>query len=72
MAGFGCVKTDPAIERFNAMRENVYKHFRFTPRAAVQSIVGLVAFPVAIYLVSAATDTRYNWVGKRKGESLQA
>ncbi|KAH8102848.1 hypothetical protein BXZ70DRAFT_1006039 [Cristinia sonorae] len=69
---FGCVKPDAAIERHNNMRENVYKHFRFTPRAAVTSIIGLVAFPLAIYAVTSSTDLRWNWVAKRKDETLKA
>lgn len=39
-------------------REDVYKHFKFTPRAAVISIVGLFAFPASIYWVAANTDVR--------------
>lgn len=36
----------------------MYKHFKFTPRAAVISIVGLLAFPASIYWVAASTDVR--------------
>ncbi|TCD59818.1 hypothetical protein EIP91_011397 [Steccherinum ochraceum] len=68
---FGCVKPDPAIERMNTMREDVYKHFRFTPRAAIISIIGVVAFPAAIYFLTSSTDLRYNWIAKRKDESLR-
>jgi len=68
MGGHGYVKHDPAIERWNLMREDVYKHFKFTPRAAVISIVGLLVFPASIYWVAANTDSRWKWGGTRKGQ----
>jgi hypothetical protein len=40
-------------------REDVYKHFKFTPRAAIISIVGLFVFPASIYWVAASTDVRF-------------
>ncbi|KAI0792911.1 hypothetical protein C8Q75DRAFT_587382 [Abortiporus biennis] len=72
MAGHGYVKQDPAIERWNNMREDAYKHFRFTRKTSLQVFAGLVAFPLAIYFISAKTDGRWKWDGKRKGESLNA
>ena len=39
-------------------REDVYKHFKFTPRTAVISIVGLFVFPASVYWVAANTDVR--------------
>ncbi|KAI0702330.1 hypothetical protein BC835DRAFT_1411154 [Cytidiella melzeri] len=68
----GPVRIDPALERWNSMRENVYKSFRFTPKATVQVFVGLVAFPALIYYAAASTDLKYKWTGRRKGESLTA
>jgi len=50
------------------MREDVYKHFKFTPRAAMISIVGLFVFPASIYWVAASTDLRWKWGGVRKGQ----
>ena len=44
----------PALQR-----EDVYKHFKFTPRTAVISIIGLFAFPASIYWVAANTDVRF-------------
>jgi len=66
----GYVKKDPAIERWNLMREDVYKHFRFTSRASWISLTGLVFVPGALLWLSAQQDLKWNWVGKRKGESL--
>jgi len=70
MAGHGYVKHDPAIERWNNMREDAYKHFRLTPRTAWISFAGLALVPGAIYWIAANTDLRWRWGGKRKGESL--
>jgi len=39
-------------------REDVYKHFKFTSRTAVISILGLLVFPASIYWVAASTDVR--------------
>lgn len=66
----GPLRTDPAIERWNSMRENVYKHFRFTPKATIQSLVGLVVIPGLIYYTCAVTDLKFSFAGKRKDESL--
>ncbi|KAI0956880.1 hypothetical protein AcW1_005456 [Taiwanofungus camphoratus] len=70
MAGHGYTKLDPAIERWNHMRENVYKHFRFTPRTTFQSICGLVLFPGAILYLASKQDGKWSWSGKLKNESL--
>ncbi|KAI0050017.1 hypothetical protein FA95DRAFT_1603870 [Auriscalpium vulgare] len=70
MAGHGYVHTDPAVERWNRMREDVYKHFRFTSRLSWISLTGLVLVPGALLWTSSKTDLKWNWRGKLKGESL--
>ncbi|KAA1467232.1 hypothetical protein DENSPDRAFT_832226 [Dentipellis sp. KUC8613] len=70
MAGHGYVKHDPAIERWNSMREGVYKHFRFTSRASWISISAVLLIPGSLIWISAQTDMKYDWTGKRKDESL--
>ncbi|KAI0287932.1 hypothetical protein BC826DRAFT_1041686 [Russula brevipes] len=70
MAGHGYVNTDPAVDRWNRMREDVYKHFRFTSRASWISFTGMVLVPGALIYLSAQQDRKWNWSGKRKGESL--
>ncbi|OSC97661.1 hypothetical protein PYCCODRAFT_1481184 [Trametes coccinea BRFM310] len=70
MAGHGYTKTDPAVERWNTMRESVYKYFRFNSRTARQSILGMIVFPAAIYAIAAHQDMRWDWKGKRKDEPL--
>ncbi|KAI0806998.1 hypothetical protein C8Q74DRAFT_27699 [Fomes fomentarius] len=68
MAGHGYTKLDPAVERWNTMREAVYKHFRFNSRTARQSILGMVVFPVTVFAL--AYNQNWEWTAKRKNESL--
>jgi len=70
MAGHGYTKLDPAIERWNNMRENAYKHFRFTPRTTWQSLCGLVLIPGAIFYLASNQDMKWSWSGKLKNQSL--
>ncbi|KAI0373365.1 hypothetical protein BV20DRAFT_1050253 [Pilatotrama ljubarskyi] len=70
MAGHGYTKIDPAVERWNTMRESVYHNFRFNSRTARQSILGMVVFPAALFAVAYSQDMKWGWTGKRKGESL--
>ncbi|KAF9002034.1 hypothetical protein BDQ17DRAFT_1357966 [Cyathus striatus] len=68
--GHGPLKVDPAIERFDIMRENAYLHFRWTPRTVKTAIFGFIVFPVATYYIADRYYRHWNWVGKLKGESL--
>ncbi|TRM56617.1 hypothetical protein BD626DRAFT_518733 [Schizophyllum amplum] len=53
MAGHGGVlKTDPAIERFNVLRENSHTRFRWTRHSIKTAMVGVIAVPVAIFLTA--------------------
>ncbi|KAI0003228.1 hypothetical protein BJV74DRAFT_812337 [Russula compacta] len=70
MAGHGYVNNDPAVDRWNHMREDVYKHFRFTSRVSWISLTGLVLVPGAVLYLCAQQDLKWSWGGKRKGESL--
>ncbi|KZV80722.1 hypothetical protein EXIGLDRAFT_406555 [Exidia glandulosa HHB12029] len=70
MAGGHGQKTDPAIERWAYMRENVYKHFQFTP-TAVKRVVALgIVVPTLCYMIAADQSYKWDWRGKRKGDSL--
>ncbi|GJF00769.1 hypothetical protein PsYK624_170700 [Phanerochaete sordida] len=68
----GPVKLDPAIERWNHMREAVYKHFRYTRSTTIISVLGLAVFPGLIYYTCTLTDLKWKYGGKRKGEPLAA
>ncbi|OCH95237.1 hypothetical protein OBBRIDRAFT_745853 [Obba rivulosa] len=70
MGGHGFVRIDPAIERWIQMRGDTYKHFRWTPRTTLIGIYGLILFPGLIYTIASTEYIKWDWVGKRKGESL--
>ncbi|KAJ8583546.1 hypothetical protein M405DRAFT_866952 [Rhizopogon salebrosus TDB-379] len=70
MAAPSFLKLDPAIERWNRMREDAYKHFKFTPRTTRVAIYGFVLVPGAIYYLASQTHLKWSWAGKRKGEAL--
>ncbi|KAH9923995.1 uncharacterized protein BXZ73DRAFT_103726 [Epithele typhae] len=70
MAGHGYTKTDPAVDRWNVMREAVYQNFRWNKRTARQAIFGMVLFPAAVYALAYNQHNKWDWAGKRKGESL--
>ncbi|EGO21761.1 hypothetical protein SERLADRAFT_372407 [Serpula lacrymans var. lacrymans S7.9] len=61
---------NPGIERWNRMREDAYKHFRFTPRTTWIAMCGFVFVPGAIYYVASQTHLQWNWSGKRKDQAL--
>ncbi|KIM80907.1 hypothetical protein PILCRDRAFT_9322 [Piloderma croceum F 1598] len=71
MAGHGYVKQDPAIENWNNMRENAYQRFRFTSRTTRVVLISCILIPGALLYFSNATHMRWDWTGKRKGESLK-
>ncbi|EUC67304.1 transmembrane protein, putative, partial [Rhizoctonia solani AG-3 Rhs1AP] len=71
MAGdHGALKIDPAIERWAAMRDNLWKGFRMTPYAAPRVTLWLGVVPLALGALATVLDTKIDWNGKRKGESL--
>ncbi|TFK26402.1 hypothetical protein FA15DRAFT_667493 [Coprinopsis marcescibilis] len=63
-------KHDPAIDRFNAMREGAYLNFKWTRKTVTTAVIGFIVFPTALYYMTARTHNRWNWTGKRKGEPL--
>jgi len=71
MGGHGYTKVDPAIERWNQMREDAYKKFRFTPRTTLFALWGFCIVPGTIFYLSTLTDSRWNWSAKLKGQSLR-
>ncbi|KAF8580699.1 hypothetical protein K439DRAFT_1356393, partial [Ramaria rubella] len=61
---------DPAIERWYQMREDMYKHFRFTRSATRTGLVLMVIIPGLLGWAASRHDLKWNWTAKRKGESL--
>ena len=47
------------------MRENVYQHFKFTPKATRQVVAWAVVFPAVIAYASWAYDVSVEWAGER-------
>ncbi|KAJ7098161.1 hypothetical protein B0H15DRAFT_824384 [Mycena belliarum] len=88
MTGHAHVKVhDAAIERQSLMRENQYKHFRWTNTTVRTSFWGALVFPIGLFLVFHATQVRgptpsaarpyssqnkWEWAGKRRDQSLVA
>ncbi|PAV24393.1 transmembrane [Pyrrhoderma noxium] len=71
MAGdHGVLKHDPAIERWNKMREDVYKNFRWTKATTRTAVLSMIVIPALTVYIAANQDTKWSWAGKRKGESL--
>ncbi|KAG8941774.1 hypothetical protein FRC04_004091 [Tulasnella sp. 424] len=68
--GHGALKTDPALERWNLMRENVYMHFKFTPSVTRKVLFWAGVVPVAAFYMAANQDYKWDWAGKTKNESL--
>ncbi|KAG9013020.1 hypothetical protein FRB94_004413 [Tulasnella sp. JGI-2019a] len=71
MAGdHGALKPDPALERWNLMREDVYKHFKFTPSVTRKVILWAAIVPVTAWAIASQQDYKWDWAGKGKTESL--
>ncbi|KAL0947209.1 hypothetical protein HGRIS_013327 [Hohenbuehelia grisea] len=68
--GHGAVKVDPAIERFNRMREEAYTGFRWTRRTVRTALLGMVIAPGLMFFAAYQTNRRWYWVGKEKGQAL--
>ncbi|KAG8745301.1 hypothetical protein FRC10_008317 [Ceratobasidium sp. 414] len=71
MAGdHGTIKIDPAIERWGAMRDNLWRGFRMTPYAARKVTLWLGIVPLSVGILALTLDRKIDWRAKRKGESL--
>ncbi|GLB35285.1 putative nadh ubiquinone oxidoreductase [Lyophyllum shimeji] len=69
MAGNPLVKEDPAIERWNRMREDAYLHFRWTRRTVQSAVVGFIVVPGIVYYLASKYQYKYDWQ-QRKGQPL--
>ncbi|KZP24828.1 hypothetical protein FIBSPDRAFT_1041942 [Athelia psychrophila] len=68
--GHGYVKTDPAIERWNTMREEAFYRFRFNSRTTKITMVALVLIPGSLFYFCNTKHLKWDWTAKRKGEPL--
>ncbi|KAG5634258.1 hypothetical protein H0H81_002689 [Sphagnurus paluster] len=69
MAGNPLVKEDPAIERFNNMRERAYLNFRWTKKTTRTAIVGVIILPGMVYWLASKYQGKFDWL-QRKGQPL--
>jgi len=70
MTAEGAFKPDFAVERFNRLREENYKRFRWT-RTTVRSTVLLgIVVPAVTYVLIASQQDLWDWRGTLKGEPL--
>ncbi|SCZ98374.1 BZ3500_MvSof-1268-A1-R1_Chr7-1g09115 [Microbotryum saponariae] len=68
--GYQPVKIDPAVESWAYMRENVWRHFRFTNRTTRLSLIWGVLVPVAVYAVALRTDLKWDVIGAKKDDPI--
>ncbi|KAJ7489954.1 hypothetical protein B0H11DRAFT_2229461 [Mycena galericulata] len=52
---------DVAIERQSLMREDQYKHFRWTNRTVRSSLWGALILPIGLFLAIHATQVGVAW-----------
>jgi len=64
------LKADPAMVRYNNMWTNRHKYFRWTPRTARITFAYVVAFPAFIGYLAYTTDGKWDFRGKRKGDTI--
>ncbi|EIM20841.1 hypothetical protein E3Q22_01851 [Wallemia mellicola] len=65
---FHTVKLDPAVERWNYMREHTYHHFKMTRPIANKILAFGLVIPAGIFAIAQYTDERWNFAGARKNE----
>ncbi|KAK2460531.1 hypothetical protein APHAL10511_007001 [Amanita phalloides] len=70
MGAHGAVKPDPAIERFNRMREEAYKNFGWTRKTVRTAVLGFIVVPGILYYLSNTGYRRWDWIARRKEEPL--
>ncbi|KAJ7046523.1 hypothetical protein C8F04DRAFT_1247609 [Mycena alexandri] len=61
---------DAAVERYNLMRENQHKNFRWTNMTLRSTLWGIFLVPIGLYLTMHVNTNAWEWTGKRRGESL--
>ncbi|KZV65851.1 hypothetical protein PENSPDRAFT_689514 [Peniophora sp. CONT] len=64
------VHDDPALERWNAMREGAWAHFKLTKRNARPILVMGVLIPAGLLWLAASSDNKFNMVARKKNDSL--
>ncbi|GAA5955394.1 hypothetical protein JCM5350_001185 [Sporobolomyces pararoseus] len=68
--GYQPVKLDPGVESWNYMRENVWRHFRFTKTTARLSLIWGVLVPVGVFAFAQRQDLKWDIVGARRDDPI--
>ncbi|ORY91473.1 hypothetical protein BCR35DRAFT_298636 [Leucosporidium creatinivorum] len=68
--GYQPVKLDPGVESWNYMRENVWKHFRFTNKTARLSLLWGVLVPIGVYSICQQQDLKWDILGAKRDSPL--
>ncbi|PSS22376.1 hypothetical protein M430DRAFT_137554 [Amorphotheca resinae ATCC 22711] len=61
---------DPALVKYNNLVVNRHKYFRWTKRTVGITFAYVVAFPAFIGALAYATDGKWDFRGKRRGDVL--
>ncbi|KAL2827602.1 hypothetical protein BDW59DRAFT_160243 [Aspergillus cavernicola] len=61
---------DPALQKYYEVTVNRYKYFRWTPRTAWHSLLYMVLIPASLGYIAYNTDGKYDFRGKRKGDTI--
>jgi len=70
--GHGSLLKSDAIERWGAMRENVYQNFKFTKKTTRQTMIWAITVPALVLVLTMQQYAKYDWAGKQRGSSLLA
>ncbi|GAA5991430.1 hypothetical protein JCM11641_005279 [Rhodosporidiobolus odoratus] len=68
--GYQPVKHDPGMEAWNYMRENVWRHFRFTRVTARQSLLWGVLVPVGVFTIAQQQDLKWDIAGAKRDDPI--
>ncbi|KAJ5746865.1 uncharacterized protein N7511_008561 [Penicillium nucicola] len=62
---------DPALQKYYELNANRYKYWKWTPRHAWLSFVYMGLIPGVLTYVAYKTEGKYEFRGKRKGDTIQ-
>ncbi|KAA8911727.1 hypothetical protein FN846DRAFT_934598 [Sphaerosporella brunnea] len=61
---------DPAIIKYSNLNTNRFRYFRWTPRTAKLNFIYVIAVPALLGYVAYATEGKFEFRGKRRGDSV--
>lgn len=66
----GTLKPDPALQRFNVLKERYGTYFRFTPRSVAFVALTMGVIPAGLTYFAYATDGQINYVRKFRQQKV--